>query len=228
LPYRYGSWTFLRGRGWVWVPGRVATTTWVPFPVVHNAPPAYRPPVPPQRLGVIGGTPSAFGATAPGPRIIPIGNGGSGPVLPGRGPIRSTDLDALQTWHTRHGFDQAVVASGMASTATPHGGVAVAGRSGVTNETTAPVVVRSAPGTHAGMPGEPIVRPAPQTGRSTEAVRPMPRVQPPAESSRPMPQPRSAEAPRPVQHVSAPPPAPHMSAPSMSTGGGHVSHTPHR
>jgi hypothetical protein len=45
MPYRYGRWVFLNGRGWCWAPG--GWNRWYSRPRLANAPPGFRPPVPP-------------------------------------------------------------------------------------------------------------------------------------------------------------------------------------
>jgi hypothetical protein len=45
MPYRYGQWVFVNGRGWCWAPG--GWNRWYSRPRLANAPPGFRPPVPP-------------------------------------------------------------------------------------------------------------------------------------------------------------------------------------
>ena len=45
MPYRYGQWVFVNGRGWCWAPG--GWNRWYSRPRLANAPPGFRPPLPP-------------------------------------------------------------------------------------------------------------------------------------------------------------------------------------
>jgi hypothetical protein len=45
MPYRYGRWVFVNGRGWCWAPG--GWNRWYGRPRLVNAPPGFRPPLPP-------------------------------------------------------------------------------------------------------------------------------------------------------------------------------------
>lgn len=45
MPYRYGRWVFVNGRGWCWAPG--GWNRWYSRPRLVNAPPGFRPPLPP-------------------------------------------------------------------------------------------------------------------------------------------------------------------------------------
>ncbi len=45
MPYRYGRWVFVNGRGWCWAPG--GWSRWYSRPRLVNAPPGFRPPLPP-------------------------------------------------------------------------------------------------------------------------------------------------------------------------------------
>jgi hypothetical protein len=65
MPYRYGRWIFVNGRGWFWEPG--SWHGWHRIPPVFNPPPRFRkPPVPPPGV-------------TPNPNKIA---GGPGPVRP--------------------------------------------------------------------------------------------------------------------------------------------------
>ena len=50
-PYRYGSWVYASGFGWAWQPG--GWGAYSAFPVILNAPPGWRQPVPPPTSGGI-------------------------------------------------------------------------------------------------------------------------------------------------------------------------------
>ena len=54
MPYRYGHWVFVRGRGWCWAPG--GWNRWWSRPRLANAPPGFRPPIPPKTRPVVGGS----------------------------------------------------------------------------------------------------------------------------------------------------------------------------
>jgi len=45
MPFRYGHWVFVNGRGWLWQPG--GWNNWHVVPPVINPPRGFRPPVPP-------------------------------------------------------------------------------------------------------------------------------------------------------------------------------------
>ncbi|HMC32207.1 MAG TPA: FecR family protein, partial [Candidatus Angelobacter sp.] len=67
LPYRYGNWVYVNNRGWCWAPG--GWSRWHTGPRWVNAPPGFRPPVPPaDRTIVISG--------APGGRVVRPGTSG--------------------------------------------------------------------------------------------------------------------------------------------------------
>jgi hypothetical protein len=55
LPYRYGHWVFLTGRGWFWAPG--SWNRWHNLPRIVNAPPNFRAPVPPVDTKIVGRLP---------------------------------------------------------------------------------------------------------------------------------------------------------------------------
>jgi len=55
LPYRYGHWVFLTGRGWFWAPG--SWNRWHTLPRIVNAPPNFRAPVPPADTKIVGRLP---------------------------------------------------------------------------------------------------------------------------------------------------------------------------
>ena len=69
MPYRYGRWVFIGGRGWFWAPGGWNKLNTLPR--IVNAPPGFHAPIPPANLKVVG--------RAPGQVIRPgeiAGNGG--------------------------------------------------------------------------------------------------------------------------------------------------------
>ncbi len=56
LPFRYGNWVYINHRGWCWAPG--GWTRWNTGPRWVNAPPGFRPPLPPANgTVVVGGSP---------------------------------------------------------------------------------------------------------------------------------------------------------------------------
>jgi FecR protein len=61
MPYRYGRWVFIRSHGWCWAPG--GWNRWWSRPRWANAPPGFRPPIPPK--------------TAPAPHPVAGGSGGN-------------------------------------------------------------------------------------------------------------------------------------------------------
>jgi hypothetical protein len=52
MPYRYGRWIFINGRGWCWAPGDWNKLNNVPR--LTNAPPGFHPPIPPPNIKVAG------------------------------------------------------------------------------------------------------------------------------------------------------------------------------
>jgi hypothetical protein len=85
MPYRYGQWVFVNGRGWCWAPG--GWNRWYSRPRLANAPPGFRPPVPPADGRIVERRPDRI---HPG---TPIGNGGSGGRTAGPGGGRVADRD---------------------------------------------------------------------------------------------------------------------------------------
>ncbi len=55
MPFRYGSWVFVNGRGWCWQPQSGTWNRWHRSPRLVNAPPGFHPPAPPPRRVVSGG-----------------------------------------------------------------------------------------------------------------------------------------------------------------------------
>jgi FecR protein len=55
MPYRYGRWIFINGRGWCWAPGDWHTLN--NGPRIANAPPGFHAPLPPADLKVAGRAP---------------------------------------------------------------------------------------------------------------------------------------------------------------------------
>src|SRR5579871_3551509 len=55
MPYRYGRWVFISGRGWFWAPG--GWNQWNRAPRFVNAPPGFRPPAPPVNTKIAGRPP---------------------------------------------------------------------------------------------------------------------------------------------------------------------------
>jgi hypothetical protein len=68
MPYRYGRWVFVNGRGWCWAPG--GWNRWYSRPRLVNAPPGFRPPLPPADKRIVDRGPVK---NRPEP---PAGNGG--------------------------------------------------------------------------------------------------------------------------------------------------------
>jgi FecR protein len=103
LPYRYGNWVYINGRGWCWVPG--GWSRWHTGPRWVNAPPGFRPPVPPaNKTIVISG--------APGGRVVrpatpgdhggsPTRSGGSGNSGPVAGRVGNRDGDDRGRYNRR-------------------------------------------------------------------------------------------------------------------------------
>jgi hypothetical protein len=93
LPYHYGSWAYIKGTGWAWLPGSQYSGQWYAsnfrsIPTVRKAPAGWTAATPPAintatnsaRPTVVVGKQEAFPAYVPGGRIPP--NFGS--VIPGR------------------------------------------------------------------------------------------------------------------------------------------------
>ena len=74
MPYRYGRWVFVNGRGWFWAPG--GWNRWYSRPRLVNAPPGFRPPLPPADKRIVDRNP---GRNHHEP---PPGNGGGRTVGP--------------------------------------------------------------------------------------------------------------------------------------------------
>jgi hypothetical protein len=56
MPYRYGRWVFISGRGWFWAPGGWNKLNTLPR--IANAPPGFHAPIPPADLKVVRRAPS--------------------------------------------------------------------------------------------------------------------------------------------------------------------------
>ncbi len=232
MPYRYGQWVFINGRGWFWAPG--GWHSWHTLPRWANAPPGFRPPIPPVDRQVVGGTPGQ-GRPGGSGRI----GGVAGPVggLPGdrgRGGRRVLTNDDVQAKVPRNDVPRNDVPRSDVPATPP----AAVGDTGHT-----PVVVGQAPtsagGVHIGTPerfhGD---HQAPSVSRTVEnqtpaapvnhsrfenappAARPEPPSQPARQQYTPAPQP--APAPRQVSS----PPAMHSSS-SGSAASSHSSGESH-
>ena len=55
MPFRYGRWVFISGRGWCWAPG--GWNQWNRGPRFAKAPPGFHPPAPPANSKIAGRTP---------------------------------------------------------------------------------------------------------------------------------------------------------------------------
>ncbi len=77
MPYRYGRWVFVNGRGWFWAPG--GWNRWYSRPRLANAPPGFRPPLPPADRRIVDRGPDR-NHHAPPPAI-------GGPVRRSTGPV---------------------------------------------------------------------------------------------------------------------------------------------
>jgi FecR protein len=86
MPFRYGRWVFVGGRGWCWAPG--GWNRWNNRPRIANAPPGFRPPLPPADRRIVGGAPGKV--TRPG---TTVGGGGAGGRSSGPGGSRVGDRD---------------------------------------------------------------------------------------------------------------------------------------
>lgn len=83
LPFRFGNWVYINNRGWCWAPG--GWSRWNTGPRWVNAPPGFRPSVPPANgTVVVGGSPG---------RVIRPGNAWDrgGPHLGGRAADRDSN-----------------------------------------------------------------------------------------------------------------------------------------
>lgn len=83
LPFRYGNWVFINNRGWCWAPGN--WQRWHTGPTWVNAPPGFRPPLPPadNRIVVSGPPGGRVVRTNPGD-VGGIGGHGAGTTVGGR------------------------------------------------------------------------------------------------------------------------------------------------
>jgi hypothetical protein len=68
MPFRYGSWVFVNGRGWCWQPQSGTWNRWHRSPRLVNAPPGFHPPAPPPRRVVSGGGRDDVHVQPPRPR----------------------------------------------------------------------------------------------------------------------------------------------------------------
>ena len=83
LPFHYGSWAYLNGTGWAWLPGRGYNGSWyagsfLTAPRITRAPAGWAAPAPPAILStsstprtVLVGSTASSGLTIPGGRIAP-------------------------------------------------------------------------------------------------------------------------------------------------------------
>lgn len=105
LPFRYGNWVFINHRGWCWAPGN--WQRWHTGPTWVNAPPGFRPPVPPagNRIvisgppggrvvrstpGEVGGIGGHNAGTSVGVRLVRQ-DGGDGIGFTGKGRVFTND-----------------------------------------------------------------------------------------------------------------------------------------
>lgn len=199
LPYRYGNWIFVNGRGWMWQPG--GWGGWWRRPRLVNTPPGFHPPAPPPqgRIGV------ATRNAAPGeaPQIT---------SQPGTRPRRVfTNEDVERT---------SPVTDRANGERNSRGGVGV-----VPADRRPATVNRQNPASEepqtTGSVGEMRRRPAAVPSAPVSPARPAPVTVP----ARPASPPAAAPAPAPAPHVSSPPPAPRSISPPSAprSEGGSVS-----
>jgi hypothetical protein len=98
MPYRYGRWVFVKGRGWCWAPG--GWNRWYSWPRLAHAPPGFRPPVPPADRRIVDRNPDRNHHEPP-PVI-------GGPVRRSTGPVggRVGDRDGDEHALGRSGGDR--------------------------------------------------------------------------------------------------------------------------
>jgi hypothetical protein len=208
MPYRYGQWVFVNGRGWMWQPG--GWHGWWRRPRVVNTPPGFHPPAPPPVRTVVSN-----------PRFPALS-----PERPDRRPRRVFTNDDVEG-SARRG--NVIVPREQGGPGVTHADTKPAivprqeGGPGVIHAETRPAIVaRQAPGqaSQAGngtggnsaefrrgperVPSVPVRR-EPQAPAPVIDARPAPAVVP----SRPAMPPSPAAPPR----VSTPPPAPRVSSP---------------
>ncbi len=151
IPYRYGRWAYVPGWGWGWIPGGFGGG-WQTIPMVVNAPPAYRTPLPPRQ-------PPSVPATSP--------RTPTGPIRPAT-PLPTVLVRAHQP-RMVDGADSDMPLPRQ-----------IGGDRG-TQPSTAPQQTPSSPGTRAGQPSSPTprpVNPAPGPRVAPGGGGPSPRVAP--------------------------------------------------
>jgi hypothetical protein len=96
MPYRFGHWVFINGRGWFWAPGRLNRVNAGPRFV--NAPPGFHAPVPPANIKVAGRKPGqvirpgeVVGGGSAGRRIGNNAEGNAGRTLVGKPHVFTND-----------------------------------------------------------------------------------------------------------------------------------------
>ena len=220
MPYRFGHWIFINGRGWFWAPGRLNRVNAGPRFV--NAPPGFHAPVPPANVKVAGRKPGEVirpGEIVGGGAGRRLGNAadGNGRTLVSKPHVFTNDeVQTTPPEKTR----QAIVR-------TDHDGKAFE-REDMTNTGIQHNVDRFH-GEHMPPPHEEnrvgempaASRPSRQPGLSQNASSGTARQH----ASTPPAPPQVHSAPAQVQRQSSPQPAPRPSAPSFSppSGGSHAS-----
>jgi len=190
IPYRYGGWRFIPGYGWSWLPGSW-NSGWYSIPRVYGAPPAYRPPVPPQ-------TPPSGGS------VVRVGN--PLPLTPRMRPRMTPPEDGL------NGRPGARITPGARNAVVPQPSVKQPVGNVNVNKSRPIPPGRVSPDVTRGVTGNP-------QGRVEASPRVVPRPVESPRIERSAPVERAPRAPRMERPAPAPPPAPRMSAPPPSSFG---------
>jgi len=207
MPYRYGQWIFVNGRGWMWQPGE--WHGWWRSPRLRNTPPGFHPPAPPPVRTVVNNPrfPALHGEPPDKrPRRVFTNDDVEGPARRGN------------VFVPREGNNDGVTHAETQPAIVPRQG----SRDGAIRAETRPVIVpRQTPERE---------RPRPSSsengGSSAEFRRGPQRVPPAPVRTQPAPAPvvhahpapavvptRPASPPALAPRVSTPPPAPHVSSP---------------
>jgi uncharacterized protein DUF6600/FecR-like protein len=218
MPYRYGQWIFVNGRGWMWQPG--GWHGWWRRPRVINTPPGFHPPAPPPARTVVSN-----------PRFPALS-----PERPDRRPRRVFTNDDVEgsarrgnVLVPREGSSDRVIHAETKPAIVPRQG----GSAGVIHTETKPAIVprqtrddnrdqrgRNENGGDAAefrrgpqrVPPAP-VRTQPEPAPPVLRAHPAPAVVPQRPVSPPAPAPHAITPAPPAPHVSSPPPAPRSVSP---------------
>jgi hypothetical protein len=225
MPYRYGQWVFVNGRGWMWQPG--GWHGWWRRPRLANTPPGFRPPAPPPVRTVVSNPrfPAIHGEPSDRrPRRVFTNDDVEGSARRGNVLV------------PREGSNDGVIHAETKPAIVPRQGESAPV---IHAETTPAIVPRQTPdreriqpvnrnngGNSAEFHREPQrVPPAPVRTQPAPApvvhAHPAPDVVPTRPVSPPAPAPRVSTPPAP--HVSAPPAAPRAMSPPASHGGESIS-----